>query len=128
MKLPEFYPKGWGYEQWIVNNDKYCGKLLRFVNGKSCSWHYHKLKHETFYIQEGTLDVTFGVSDDIEAASFKRLQRGDVFEVPPQLRHTMRATNGDCVMFEFSTTHFEEDSYRIIKGNQVEHILEAPKL
>ena len=117
MNLPEFHPKGWGYEQWIVNNDKYCGKLLRFVNGKTCSWHYHKLKHETFYIQEGTLKVTFGFTDDLQDTSFKVLHPGDVFEVPPGLRHKMIAVEGDCVMFEFSTTHFEDDSYRVIKGD-----------
>ena len=22
------YPKGWGYEKWIVNKEDYCGKLL----------------------------------------------------------------------------------------------------
>lgn len=113
MKLPEFHSKEWGYEQWIANNDNYCGKLLRFVSGKSCSWHYHKLKHETFYIQEGTLDVTFGFTDDIKAAASKALYPGDIFEVPPGLRHRMTAMGGDCVMFEFSTTHFETDSYRI---------------
>jgi len=21
-------PKGWGFEKWIVNNEKYCGKIL----------------------------------------------------------------------------------------------------
>ena len=45
-------PKGWGYEKWIVNTDEYCGKLLHFIKGKKCSWHYHKLKDETFYLQK----------------------------------------------------------------------------
>ncbi|BCU98886.1 MAG: hypothetical protein CM15mV24_1110 [Bellamyvirus sp.] len=46
-------PKGWGYEKWIVNTEEYCGKLLFFNEGKRCSWHYHKLKDETFYLQSG---------------------------------------------------------------------------
>ena len=37
------YPKGWGYEKWIVNKDEYCGKLLHIIKGKKCYWHYHKL-------------------------------------------------------------------------------------
>ena len=41
-------PKGWGYEKWITNNEKYCGKLLYFNKGKKCSWHYHEIKEETF--------------------------------------------------------------------------------
>ena len=126
MKLPEFHPKGWGYEQWIVNNEKYCGKLMRFIQGKECSWHYHQVKHETFYIHEGQLKVTFGMGDDLMKASFKILGPGEVFEVSPGMRHKMVAVEGDCTMFEFSTTHMEDDSYRIIKGNQVRYILKTP--
>lgn len=117
MTLPEFHPKGWGYEQWICNTEKYCGKILRFVKGKSCSWHYHKEKHEHFYILEGYLLVWYGESDNIEEARTKMLEAGDVFEVPPYLRHKMEANYGDCVMVEFSTQHFEEDSIRVTKGN-----------
>ena len=53
--LVKHVPKGWGYEKWIVNNEKYCGKLLFFEKGKKCSWHYHKLKHETFYLHSGRI-------------------------------------------------------------------------
>ena len=48
-------PKGWGFEKWIVNTELYCGKLLHFNMGKRCSWHYHKIKDETFYVQSGEL-------------------------------------------------------------------------
>ena len=43
-----FVPKGWGFEKWIVNCEKYCGKLLYFAKDKKCSWHYHKIKDEVF--------------------------------------------------------------------------------
>ena len=45
-----YVPKFWGYEQWFVNNDKYCGKRLLLNRGYQCSVHYHKIKEETFYI------------------------------------------------------------------------------
>ena len=48
-----FVPKGWGYEDWLVNKDEYCGKLLFIKKNKKFSWHYHKLKDETFYIHTG---------------------------------------------------------------------------
>ena len=51
METIEIHPKGWGYEKWIVNNDLYCGKVLFFERGKKCSWHYHKVKDETFYVK-----------------------------------------------------------------------------
>lgn len=49
--IANFVPKGWGFEKWIVNNEKYCGKILFFVKGKKCSYHYHEIKDETFYVQ-----------------------------------------------------------------------------
>ena len=56
-KTPDmhFVKKGWGYEKWIVNKPEYCGKLLFFEKGKRCSWHYHELKDEVFYVQSGKL-------------------------------------------------------------------------
>ena len=48
-----FVPKGWGFEKWIANSEKYCGKLLFIAKGKQCSWHYHRQKDEVFFIQSG---------------------------------------------------------------------------
>ena len=64
----KFVSKGWGFEKWIVNCDKYCGKLLYFVKGKKCSWHYHKIKDEVFYIQSGKVVVLYSENDDIQKA------------------------------------------------------------
>ena len=62
--------KGWGYEKWIVNNEKYCGKLLYFNKGKKCSWHYHLKKEETFYIHSGKLHLIYGFEDDMTDADW----------------------------------------------------------
>ena len=97
IDLPiKYVPKGWGFEKWIVNCSEYCGKLLYFVKGKKCSWHYHKLKDEVFYIQSGKVIVRYSTGDDITRASERLLGPGD---------------------FEFSTQHFDSDSHRIIKGD-----------
>ena len=109
-------PKGWGYEKWIVNTDEYCGKLLHFIKGKKCSWHYHKLKDETFYLQEGKLLVKYSDNDNLDEANEVILERGDMFHVYRGLRHQMFAME-DTDMFEFSTQHFDSDSHRIIKGD-----------
>ena len=66
METIEIHPKGWGYEKWIVNNDLYCGKVLFFERGKKCSWHYHKVKDETFYVQSGEILLRYGEHDDLE--------------------------------------------------------------
>ena len=116
MAAIEIHPKGWGYEKWIVNKDEYCGKLLHIIKGMKCSWHYHKLKDETFYLQEGKLLVRYSGEDDRDNAKELIMERGDKFHVYRGLRHQMFALE-DSDLFEFSTQHFEDDSYRIIKGD-----------
>jgi len=112
----KFVPKGWGFEKWIVNCEEYCGKVLYFVKGKRCSWHYHILKDEVFYIQSGKMLVKYSEKDNIEEASELTLERGDNFHVYRGLRHQMIALE-DTELFEFSTQHFDSDSYRIEKGD-----------
>ena len=52
----------------------------------------------------------------LDMASVATLERGDKFHVPTGMRHQMIALE-DTELFEFSTQHFEEDSYRLIKGD-----------
>lgn len=108
--------KGWGFEKWIVNNEKYCGKILYIIKDRKCSWHYHKLKDETFYVQSGAIKLLYGIDDKIEKASEIILKRGCHFHIPIGLRHRMIALE-DTELFEFSTQHFDSDSYRIEKGD-----------
>ncbi len=112
----KFVPKGWGYEKWIVNSKEYCGKLLFFAKDKKCSWHYHVLKDEVFYVQSGLIQVYYGHDDDIAKAKVVILRKGDNFHVPRGLRHRMKALE-DTELFEFSTQHFDSDSHRIEKGD-----------
>jgi quercetin dioxygenase-like cupin family protein len=108
--------KGWGWERWIVNKEEYCGKLLFFEEGKRCSFHYHKIKDEVFYLQSGKMLIKFSEDDDLENAEELLLNAGDKFHVYIGLRHQMIALE-DSELFEFSTQHFDEDSYRIVKGD-----------
>ena len=112
----KFVKKGWGHEKWIVNKPEYCGKLLFFDKGKKCSWHYHKLKDEVFYLQSGKMLLKYGDDDDITKAKELVLNPGDSFHVYIGLRHQMYAIE-ESELFEFSTEHFDEDSHRIHKGD-----------
>ncbi len=111
-----FVPKGWGFEKWITNNELYCGKLLYFVKGRKCSWHFHEVKDEVLYVQSGSVVLKFSDDDSILEADEIVLARGDSFRVRPKLRHQMFALE-DTEIFEISTTHFDEDSIRILKGD-----------
>ena len=108
--------KGWGWERWIVNKEEYCGKLLFFEAGKRCSWHYHKIKDEVFYLQSGKMLVKYSDHDNLDEADEIILNAGDNFYIYTGLRHQMIALE-DSELFEFSTQHFDEDSYRIVKGD-----------
>ena len=108
--------KGWGHEVWIVNKPEYCGKLLFFNEGKKCSWHYHTLKDETFYLQSGKILLKYSEDDNIERSQEIILLPGDSFYIPIGLRHQMFALE-ESELFEFSTQHFDEDSTRVIPGD-----------
>lgn len=112
----KFVPKGWGFEKWLVNNEKYCGKLLFFAKGRKCSWHYHKIKDETFFIQSGKILLKWSYQDDILMADEIVLEKGDTWHVKIGQRHQMIAIQ-DTELIEFSTQHFDEDSYRVTKGD-----------
>lgn len=112
----EKHEKGWGYELWLVNNEKYCGKILSFKAGKRCSFHYHKKKHEHFYISKGRFLLKRSWDDDLEKAEQIWLEVGDVVEIPRWLRHQMIA-EVDSEIIEISTQHFEDDSHRVVLGD-----------
>ena len=120
IRKPEYHHKGWGYELWIHNDSKYCGKLLFFKEGKRCSLHYHKIKHETFYLQSGKMLLEYypEVEDAVMGGDRTEtlLTPGDSFEVPVNTPHRLTALE-DSELFEFSTKHYEEDSHRIVKGD-----------
>tara|TARA_Y100000034_G_scaffold111851_1_gene145320 strand:+ start:330 stop:638 length:309 start_codon:yes stop_codon:yes gene_type:complete len=101
---------------WIVNKPEYCGKLLFLKQGKRCSWHYHKLKDEVFYLQSGKILVKYGITDNMEETEELVLEPGQNFHVYTGLRHQMIALE-DSELFEFSTQHFDSDSYRLIRGD-----------
>ena len=55
-------------------------------------------------------------SDNLEEANELILSAGDNFHVYRGLRHQMIALE-DSELFEFSTQHFDSDSYRVVKGD-----------
>lgn len=104
-------PKLWGYEKWIENNDKYCSKLLFLKKGYQCSLHYHKIKDEMFIVTKG--NVRLEVGDKII-----HMRTGNFYRIPPNTPHRFRGIE-ESFLIEVSTTHMEEDSYRIEESRKV---------
>lgn len=108
-------PKGWGEELIIENNEMYCGKLLRFKPGFKFSMHYHMIKDETWYVNEGNFIYRYINTETAELIE-KTLKQGDVVRQIPGQPHQLESIDGG-VIFEVSTTHFDDDSYRVFKGD-----------
>jgi quercetin dioxygenase-like cupin family protein len=125
-----FVSKGWGWERWIVNNDKYCGKEMFCAAGRHCSVHYHKIKDETFFVLSGSMKIYYvqphwvttgketGRTDPQiwSACTIDKLEAGESFHIPVGMWHSFKAVT-DCRFIEFSTHHEDSDSYRLMKGD-----------
>lgn len=98
-------PKVWGKEYWLVNEPGYCGKILELYQGHYCSYHMHKIKDETFYIQSGLVLFTL-------AGQTKVLEPGSRVHITPQTYHRFEGLE-NSVIIEFSTHHEDEDTYRL---------------
>jgi quercetin dioxygenase-like cupin family protein len=77
--------------------------------------HYHLLKQETWYVNKGRfLYRWIDTNQGTELST--RLTVGDVVTQYPGQPHQLEALE-DGEIFEVSTQHFDEDSYRIWKGD-----------
>ena len=115
-KLPvEIVEKGWGKEIIFVNNDEYCGKLLCFEKDKKFSMHDHIKKKETWYVSKGSF-ILIWVETDTGTTHTEYLKVGDVITNERGEPHQLIALE-EAEVFEVSTKHYDEDSFRMWKGN-----------
>jgi mannose-6-phosphate isomerase-like protein (cupin superfamily) len=116
IQHPKRVEKKWGYELWIHNDVDYCGKLLVFTkSGNKFSMHYHMIKDETWYIQKGAFQFDWIDTENGERC-YTQIQEGDVIEIKKGLPHQLTALTEEATVFEVSTQHFDEDSYRIYRN------------
>lgn len=108
--------KGWGKELWVTNNEQYCGKILEFEQGKKCSFHKHSKKNEHFHLLSGKMVLRVGWNASLEESQEFLLEEGQSYHIPTGLYHQMEALTPSRLL-EFSTTHYEDDSYRSVKGD-----------
>ena len=108
-------PKGWGHEVIFENNELYCGKLLNFKQGAKFSMHYHMVKDETWNVQEGEFIYRW-INTETAEVNERTLKVGDTVRQYPGQPHQLEALT-DGVVYEVSTEHFDNDSYRVWKGD-----------
>lgn len=115
IETPKKVDKAWGYELWIHNEQDYCGKILHFNKSSKFSMHYHLIKDETWYVAKGKL-ILCSIDPDSAEEYILHLNVGDVVEVKKGIPHQLLAIE-ESDIFEISTQHFDEDSYRVGKGD-----------
>jgi mannose-6-phosphate isomerase-like protein (cupin superfamily) len=109
--------KGWGKELIFARHPDYCGKLLCFDKaGSKGSMHFHALKDETWYVQQGSFIVRY-IQTDTAGVKEAILNKGDVWNNRPLLPHQLEALEDDSIVFEASTHDDENDSYRVFPGD-----------
>ena len=112
---PEIIPKGWGSELVLVNNEEYCGKILRFNKGAMFSSHFHASKREHFYLLKGSIKlITINTSNAQEEEII--MKEGQVVEIQRLLPHQIIALEPSEIV-EISNFHSDLDSFRVKKGN-----------
>jgi len=104
--------KLWGYEDWLVNTELYCAKILGLKHDFQCSLHYHKKKDETFYCLEGCVKLEF-------TNRIITLAKGQQIRIRPGERHRFTAITKTAKILEISTHHSDKDSYRIEKSKKI---------
>jgi D-lyxose ketol-isomerase len=142
--------KKWGREVLIASNEEagYTGKLLTVLPGGSkrqycCSIHYHRIKTETFYIDQGELwlelfevrmpagftEISNLLPRHLGASRVYRLGPGEAIEITTFLPHRFWAASKVPVQFyEFSTFDTPEDSYRLVESCLLSHMNDWKKV
>lgn len=88
--------KPWGREVWFAQSRKYVGKILTIEKGHRLSRQYHKVKHETIYVLEGTLKLELAGRTGV-------LRKGSSAVVPTRAVHRFEAPYGRVILLEVST-------------------------
>jgi quercetin dioxygenase-like cupin family protein len=116
IKEAEIVEKGWGQEVVFANSQQYCGKILVFKEGGTSSMHYHIQKQETWYVTKGKFLYKYIDTDTADVLEAE-LNVGDVVTNLRGEPHQLIALEENSVIFEVSTEHIDEDSYRVFKGD-----------
>jgi D-lyxose ketol-isomerase len=83
-------------EYWIANEVEagYCGKYMFVFDGQQCPPHFHRVKHETFFVLQGQLIVK------VDGRTFL-LRPGQALPIRPGLVHSFQG-QGNTLMLELS--------------------------
>lgn len=107
------YPLHFGYNDFYrvgetefdVNNnieEGYCGKFIFVLKGQTCPMHYHRVKHETFYLVKGRVEMESSNETVV-------MRQGDIKIMPQNTKHRFTGLE-DSLILECSKPDLAEDS------------------
>ena len=115
LKLPDVPPDPlhFGYNDFYrigetefnVNNnikEGYCGKFMFMFKGQNCPMHHHNIKHETFFLVKGQIEM------ELSGEKFV-MEQGDIRIVNQTAKHTFTALE-DSLILECSKPDLVDDS------------------
>ena len=106
--------KVWGFENIVVNNEHYCGKLMTLLPRLQSSLHYHPVKNETMYITGGRMQI------ESPKDHFRTVVIGDIIDIPANVEHRfVNPFEYPCSFYEFSQPHDDNDVVRIEDSRSV---------
>ena len=93
----------WSELVW-AETARYVGKVLHINAGQCLSRQYHRVKEETFMVQQGEMDLEIGPAESMRTL---RMKAGDVFHVVPGTIHRMVGVV-DVDVVEVSTPELDD--------------------
>ena len=77
--------------------------------------HYHLIKEESWYVAEGNFEYSW-IDTETATVQSTLIGEGDIVDLEIGQPHQLKALTEGATIFEVSTKHYEEDSYRVSPG------------
>jgi mannose-6-phosphate isomerase len=103
---PRKVEKPWGYELIWAEADEYVGKVLFVKAGESLSLQFHRVKDESWLVQQGRAKLELGSAGDAMLAQ-EVIGAGATFRFRPGTVHRLTALE-DTTIVEVSTNHLDD--------------------
>jgi mannose-6-phosphate isomerase len=103
---PRKVEKPWGYELVWAETEHYVGKVLFVKAGESLSLQFHRVKDESWLVQEGRAKLELGSAGDAVLKE-EVIAAGATFRFRPGTVHRVTALE-DTTIVEVSTNHLDD--------------------
>jgi len=103
------WPKIWGNNTEIFQNESTSVNVLNLIKGGTCSYHYHRFKANIFYVISGKFKVRTEIGETI-------LHPGDSCKIPPMLKHQFESMKKSIVIEVMYVSYNPDDIIRETEG------------